>query len=52
MFNKPHNLKGLAVNLVLGLLSNVSAFRFFFSFLKLWIALTLYVINFKITNLY
>ena len=40
MFKNPQDLKGLTVNLVLGLLKQ-----------SLWIALTFYGINFKITNL-
>ena len=50
---KPQDLKGFTENLVLGLLNNVPVFRFF-AFLWdefLWISLTFYGINFKITNL-
>ena len=53
MFKKRQNLKGLTVNLVLGLLNNVPMFKFF-CFLyseALWIVLTSYGINFKLTNL-
>ena len=53
MFKKPQNLKGLNVNLVLGLLKQCSLVQTFLVFVErtLWIALTFYRINFKITNL-
>ena len=54
MFKKPQNLKGLTVNLVLGLFKQCSRVQIFFAFFVervLWIALTFYGINFKITNL-
>ena len=53
MFKKPHNLKGLIVNLVQGFLNNVPTFRLFCFLVErtLWVALAFYRINFKITNL-
>ena len=51
MFEKPQNLKGLTVNLVLGLFKQCSDFFAFLWNESLWIALTWYGINFKITNL-
>ena len=50
--NNPKNLKGLTVNLVLGLSNNVLMLRFaFLQNESLWIALTFYGINSEITNL-
>ena len=52
MFKKPQNSKGLTVNL--GLFKQCSHVQIFFAFPwdeSLWIVLTLYGINFKITNL-
>ena len=54
MFKKPQNLKGLTVNLVQGHFKQWSHVQIFLVFLwneTLWIALTYYGINFKITNL-
>ena len=54
MFKKPQNLKGLTVNLVQGLFKQCSHVQILFAFLwneAVWIALTYYGINFKITNL-
>ena len=54
MFEKPQNLKGLTVNLILGFFEQCSHVQNFFAFLQsafLWIALTFYGINSKITNL-
>ena len=54
MFKNPKNLKGLTVNLVLGLFKQCSRVQVFFAFLWnefLWIALTFYGINLKFTNL-
>ena len=55
MFKKPQNLKGLTVNIVLGLFETMfSRSDFFLAFLwnkSLWTALTFYGINSKITNL-
>ena len=53
MFEKPQNLKGLTMILVLCLFKQCSRVQIFF-FLwneSLWIALTFYGINFKITDL-
>ena len=50
---KPKKLKGLTMNLVQNFLNNVPTFRLF-AFLQsetLWIALTYFGINLKITNL-
>ena len=54
MFKKPKNLKGLTVNLIQGLFKQCSHVQSFLLFLQnetLWIALTYYKANFKITNL-
>ena len=50
MLKKPQNLKGLTVNLVLGLFKQCSRVQIFFAFLwneSLLIALTFYGINFQ-----
>ena len=51
MFKNPQNLKGLTVNLVLGLFKQCSHIQMFLFFFCPWIALTFCGINFKITNL-
>ena len=50
MFKKPQNLKGLTVNLVLGLFKQCSHVQIFLWNESLWIALTFYGINFKNIN--
>ena len=54
MFKNPQNLNGLTVNLVLDLIKQCSRVQILLVFgktnLKLWIALTFYGINLKITN--
>ena len=48
MLKKPQNLKGLTVNLVLGLFKQCSRVQIFFAFLRNeLIALTFYGINFQ-----
>ena len=54
MFRKPQNLNSLRMNLVLGLFKQCSRVQTSFAFLQnesLWVALTFYGINFKITEL-
>ena len=59
MFKKPQNLKGLIVNLVLGLFKQCSAFRFFCFFVErilldssyiLWNKFQDYQLRFILTN--
>ena len=53
MFKKTQNLKGLTLNLVLGIFKQCPRVQILFSFLNenLWIGLSCYGTNFKITNL-